>query len=201
LNPGFAQAQHGLGLAYYMLADWANALRHFQKALEIKPEYSEVMNSIARLYINDGKFHEAVPLLRKALDDVFLPERYLAESNLGWALFQIGEVEEGISRVKNALAQNDKYCIGYQYLGLMHQARKEFDQAVERLRKLVEICPQYAEGHLNLGKVLLLAGDAPGGCKVLETCLQFGSMSPVGQDCDRLWRLTCQEAPAKGAGG
>jgi type IV pilus assembly protein PilF len=190
-NPNFPQAQNGLGLAYYMLGDYPKALFHLKHALEIKPDYCEVMNTIARVHISQGQFREAIPYLRKALDDVFLPERYLAESNLGWALFKVGETEEGFKRVKNALAQNDHYCVGYEYLGMMHQIQGDLESATRYLQKLVEYCPKYPQGHLHLGKLMLMKSDVPAGCGALDTCRQLGGMTNVGQDCDRLYRNSC----------
>jgi type IV pilus assembly protein PilF len=195
LDSEFAQAFHGLGLVYYLLNDYPNAIENFNKALKIRPEYSEVCNNLARVYISQGKFHDAIPLLVKALDNVFLPERYLAESNLGWAMFQTGETEEGMRRVKNAIAQNDHYCVGYEYLGMMHQSQKDLEQAIEQFKKLIELCPQYTQGHLLLGKALLMQGDERTGCASLETCRTQGPMTGPGQECDRLYRLTCPKIP------
>ncbi len=191
LHPDFAQAHNGLGLAKHFLGQNEGALVHLEKALELKPEYSEVLNNMARVYISLGRFREAIPLLEKALEDVFLRERYLTESNLGWALFQIGKEDAGMKHVTNALAQNETYCVGYEYLGLMHQKRKAYKKAVRELEQLVVHCPRYASGHLNLGKVLLMDGKLDEGCKHLDLCLAMGRMTPVGQECDRLFLASC----------
>ncbi len=191
LHPDFAQAHNGLGLVMHFLGRNEGALEHFEKALQLKPDYSEVRNNMARVYISLGRFREAIPLLQKALENVFLHERYLAESNLGWALFQIGREEEGMKRVMNALAHNEKYCVGYEYLGLMYQKRKAYEEAVRELELLVEHCPKYASGHLNLGKVFLMMGNLEKGCKHLGLCLAMGRMTLVGRECDRLFRASC----------
>lgn len=195
LNPEMFQAQNALGLAYYLIGDFDQALVHLQKALELKPDYSEVKNSIGKVYSAQNRFREAIPWYREALKDVFLPERYLAESNLGWALFQVGEVEEAFRLVKGALAQNDKYCVGYEYLGLMYQEQKKLDEAVEQLRRLIELCPEYTAGRLSLARALLLAGLQADGCRQLSLCMEKNRMSVTGQECERLLKLTCRDAP------
>jgi Tfp pilus assembly protein PilF len=196
LNPNMFQAQNGLGLAYYVIGDYEKALVHLQKALELKPDYSEVMNSIGRVHMAQNRFREAIPWFRKALENVFLPERYLAESNLGWALFQVGETEEAFRLVKGALAQNEKYCVGYEYLGLMYQEQKKLEDAVEHLRRMVELCPEYVEGRLHLARALLLAGIPIEGCRQLTMCMEKNRMSLTGQECERLHKLTCRDAAA-----
>jgi Tfp pilus assembly protein PilF len=195
LNPEFAEAHNGLGLAHHLLGNHEKALAHFEKALELKPDYSEVMNNMARVYIGQNRFRLAIPLLRKALEDVFLKERYLAESNLGWSLFQIGEVDEGFKRVRNALAQNERYCVGYEYLGLMHQSRKEYKEAIREFSELTEECPRYITGWLNLGKAHLMQGDEGNGCTALERCRSISRMTDVGRECQRLFDSSCSQSP------
>jgi Tfp pilus assembly protein PilF len=199
LNPEFPQAHNALGLTYFMLGNHAKALQHFEQALKQKPDYSGVLNNMSRVYISQGKYRKAIPLLKKALDDVFLKERYLAESNLGWALFNIGEEEQGFKHVRNALAQNDKYCVGYEYLGLMHKARKDFDESVRNLVELTTLCPGYLVGHQHLGKLYLMVGEIEKGCAELATCRAPSRMTEVGRECDRLFRKSCPEPPAEGA--
>jgi type IV pilus assembly protein PilF len=201
LNPEFAEAHNGLGLAQHLLGNHEKALAHFEKALELKPDYSEVMNNIARVYIGQNRYRLAIPLLRKALEDVFLKERYLAESNLGWSLFQIGEEDEGLNHVRNAVAQNERYCVGYEYLGLMYKSRKEYKEAVREFGELTERCPQYIAGWLNLGKVHLMTGDDGNGCKALERCQSISRMTDIGRECDRLYATNCSAAPAPGPSG
>lgn len=195
-NPDFAEAHHALGLAYHMLGDEEKALAHYQKALDLKADYAEVRNNMGRLYISQGKFRQAIPLLRKALDDVFLKERYLAEGNLGWALFHIGKQEEGLKRVRNAIAQNENFCVGYEYMGMMYQERKQLEEAIREFRELVERCPKYVGGHRNLAKALLMAGEIEEGCKELDLCRAGSRMTAVGSECDRLYRKSCSDPGA-----
>jgi Tfp pilus assembly protein PilF len=200
LNPEFPEAENALGLSFHMLGNNEQALAHYQRALELKKDYSEVLNNMARIHISEGRFRNAIPLLRKALDDVFLPERYLAESNLGWALFQIGKEKEGFRHVRNALALNEKYCVGYEYMGLMFQARKNFKDAIREFDELVERCPNYPQGYRSLGKVLLMAGEVERGCKALDSCREHSRMTTVGNECDRLFRKSCADHPSKPTG-
>lgn len=204
VHPDFAEAQHALGLAYHILGEYERAQAHYQRALELKPGYSEVLNNMGRLYISQDKFRLAIPLLRKALDDVFLKERYLAEGNLGWALFHAGEEEAGMKRVRNALAQNQDFCVGYEYMGMMYQTRKQTNDAIREFEELVKRCPKYASGHRNLGKALLMAGKIEKGCKELDLCRAGSRMTDVGAECDRLFRKSCTDASGaqpRGSGG
>jgi len=150
-----------------------------------------VRNNMARVLLSEGKYQQAVAELRLALENVFLPERHLAESNLGWALFQLGKQEEGLGLVRTALAQNEQYCVGYEYLGMMHQARKEYADAVVELSELTKRCPDYLIGHQRLGQAQILAGDRPSGCSELDFCKNQSRLSKLGMECERLYRESC----------
>ncbi len=195
LNPDSAMVQFALGSVYYFLGDFEPSIAHYQKALELKPDYDEARANLGRVYITQQRYQEAVPLLEKALEYVFLPERYLAESNLGWAKFQIGEQEEGLRLVRDALAKNEKYCVGYEYLGLMYQARKDYEHAVSELSNFIKYCPQAMQGYLELGKAQLMKGDDRAGCSSLDTCRRRHRMTVIGQECERLYHLSCAETP------
>jgi len=184
-----------LGSVYYFLGDFEPSIAHYQKAIELKPDYDEARANLGRVYITQQRYQEAVPLLEKALEYVFLPEQYLAESNLGWAKFQIGEQEEGLKLVRDALAKNEKYCVGYEYLGLMYQARKDYEHAVSELSNFIKNCPQAMQGFLELGKAQLMKGDDRAGCSSLDTCRRRHRMTAIGQECERLYQLSCAETP------
>jgi type IV pilus assembly protein PilF len=193
INPDSATTQFALGSVYYLLGDFEQSIAHFQKALEFRPDYHEARANLGRVYISQKRFQEAIPMLEKALEYVFLPERYLAESNLGWAKFQIGEHEEGFKLVRDALAKNETYCVGYEYLGLMYQARKDYEHATAELSNFIKYCPQAMQGYLELGKAQLMKGDDRAGCSSLDTCRRRHRMTAVGQECERLYQLSCAE--------
>jgi len=195
LNPESATTQFALGSVYYLIGDFEKSIARYQKALELKPDYHEARANLGRVYISQQRYREAVPLLEKALEYVFLPERYLAESNLGWAKFQLGEQEEGLRLVRDAIAKNEKYCVGYEYLGLMHQARKDYAQAVAELSNFVKYCPQAMQGYLELGRAQLMHGDDQAGCRSLDTCWRRHRMTAIGQECERLYQMSCVEVP------
>ena len=194
LHPKFAQAHNGLGLTYHFLEQNTQALEHFAKALALDPSFNEVRNNIGRVLISQNRFREAIPCFEKALEDVFLKERYLAESNLGWALYNVGQEKKGIKLVMNALALNGRYCVGYEYLGLMYQKQKRLGEAIREFEQLLEICPEHILGRLYLAKAQLMLGSIEQGCRHLSVCLERSRMTKVGRQCDRLYRSSCTES-------
>ena len=55
------------GLAFYRRHDLTRAIESVEKALKIKPNYSEANNTLGKFYLDEGKFSAADPLDSKPL--------------------------------------------------------------------------------------------------------------------------------------
>lgn len=70
-HPDRAEAQHGLGLAYYARNDFAGAIRHLAAALKLEPEDSparkQTVESLGMAYYFSNRSQDALPLLQKAV--------------------------------------------------------------------------------------------------------------------------------------
>jgi tetratricopeptide (TPR) repeat protein len=60
------QEEFDLGLSLFNRGKYEEALPHFEKAIEIDPEFGRAYLFIGRSYLNLGKWREAVPSLRTA---------------------------------------------------------------------------------------------------------------------------------------
>ena len=56
-----------MGFSYYHLGEIENAVRCFKRSIELRPYLSESLRNLAKIYIAQGEFLNAIPLLRKAL--------------------------------------------------------------------------------------------------------------------------------------
>ena len=92
----------------------------------------------------------------------------------------------------------EQFCVGYEYMGLMYQTQRKYDQAIREFAELIKRCPSYPNGYLQMGKVKLLSGELTEGCNALETCRKHSRMTKVGSECDRLYRINCNELPKSG---
>jgi type IV pilus assembly protein PilF len=202
LNANSPEAYYGLASLQAIMGKNEEALAHLAKAQNLVSENqdrvinktlpSKILATKGRVLMNLNRFRLAIPLLQKALEDVFCPERYIAESNLGWAVYQVGDKDRGIKHIMNALALNEKYCMGYEYLGLIYKKSKDYQMAIREFKSLLTCAPEYANAMLLLGQVFLMAGQEEPGCRYLDECKKKGRMSRIGRQCDRLFRSVCQ---------
>ena len=78
------------------------AIAHYRKALEIKPDYAEAHYNLGIALAGRGQVDEAIAHYRKALE--IKPDYAEAHINLGIVLAGRGQVDEAIDHYQKALA-------------------------------------------------------------------------------------------------
>ena len=180
------EAHNGLGLIYaWSLGRQQEGEKEFQRALVLKPDYSEALTNLGALYISRGRFAEAIPLLDKSARDPLYRSRVLAQSNLGWALYKTGQGERGISEIRGALAVAPKYCLGWRQLGTIYSDQGKLEEAREAFERYVTECPDVADAHLQSGKVLARQSKAVQARAQFERCAvaKDEKEKPVAAEC------------------
>lgn len=116
LDPESYQAHNALGLVFHTLGRKDDALGHYRQAVALKPDFSEAHNNMGVLLLDLGRYDDAIAHFQQALSDILYPTPSFAEGNLGWAHYKKGDVESGVSHLRNAVATNPKFCRGYEWL-------------------------------------------------------------------------------------
>ena len=180
------EAHLGLGVIYaWSLGRPDDGEKEFKRALEMRPDYAEAMNNLGALYIQRGRFGEAIAPLEKAAKDPLYKSRVLAQSNLGWALYKAGQPEQGIGEIKGALAVAPKYCLGWRQLGTIYSEQGKVDDASKAYGRYAEECPDMGDAHLLFGKALARQQRAK------EARLEFERCAVPKQDRDKPVAAEC----------
>lgn len=85
INPNDYRAYYNLGLAYFNLDRFKEALEHYRIALSIKPDYKHCYYNIGLIYETTGDFKKAVEAYEKALG---------IDPNFIYAMHALKEVRE-----------------------------------------------------------------------------------------------------------
>ena len=56
-----------MGLVYYKLEKYQEAIKAYQKAIEIKPDYHKAWNNLGNVYYKIEKYQEAIKPIKKQL--------------------------------------------------------------------------------------------------------------------------------------
>jgi len=97
-------------------------ISHFNKALELNPDYVEAHNNLGSAFLKERKYNKAIKHFAEAIR--IKPSLHYPYANMGVALVKIGRVNEGISYLNKALKIKPDYMLARQNLQKIMQLKK-----------------------------------------------------------------------------
>ncbi len=128
-DPTLPQAHNALALVLHTMGKDADALVHYRRAVELHPTFSEAYNNMGILLLDSGHPKEAVEAFKTALGQILYNTPHLAEGNMGWAYYVMGDVDKAIEHISAAVAQQPRFCRGYQWLARIALERNNANSA------------------------------------------------------------------------
>lgn len=134
-------AHNNLGKALLVKGRLDEAIPHFQHALEICDECSDVYNNLGHALARAGKWTEAIDAYRGAIrTNPNLPNAH-NDNNLGIALAKVGKTDEAINEFTEALRIDHDYREAHCNLALVLVQVGRRDEAVAHLREALRLKP------------------------------------------------------------
>ena len=152
-NPAAWMAQNNLGNFLLQQGRVEEAITHFHRAAEIKPDDPEIYNNLGNALLQEGRTDDAILELQKAL--ALQPGYAKADCNLASALLQEGRVDEAIGRCQELLAVQPDNSQARCILGAALLRKGQTDAAIGQYEKALALQPDDAEAHYDLGTALL----------------------------------------------
>ena len=121
---------------------WDEAVPHFRKALEIRPDFADAHNNLGIALASRGQWDEAVPHFRKALE--IRPDFADAHNNLGLALASRGEFDEAMVHYRKALEVKPDYAKARKNLDIVQSRWEETRKGLAGRRELLRARPDDA---------------------------------------------------------
>ncbi len=87
--------------------------------------------------------------------------------------------------LKRALFLNDKMCLAYNNLGILHAEQERWDDAIDDFDAAISRCPAFVEAFFRLGAVLERQGLFKEASDKFEKCQKLGGDSLYGRRCKR----------------
>ncbi|MFN7130577.1 MAG: social motility TPR repeat lipoprotein Tgl [Myxococcales bacterium] len=189
-DPELAVAHDALGQLYHLaFQQYDKAAEHYQKAVALNPKFSEAYTNLGNLYQSQGRCAEAIPLYEKALSDILYRTPYIAENNLGWCHYKLGDTQKGIDHIRSALVVNARFCLGYRNLGIIYSEIAQPEKATDAFEKYARYCPDAADARHRYAVQLLRAGDQAGARREFNACIEKGGDGTLADECRRLLGL------------
>ena len=104
LDGGNAAYYNKLGIAYHQLQELGPAKKAYQKAVQLKPQYPEVINNLAAVQYAQKDYRGAILTYLKALE--LSPGDAVIYSNLGTAYFAYKKFEYAMNSYRYALLRD-----------------------------------------------------------------------------------------------
>jgi len=134
----------------------AEDLAAYTKMLQGDPQNPLRHDAVAALYLDSGRFDEAIAEFRQSLR--LNPDSAPTHYNLGFALSARGHRDEAISAFQDALRIDPDYAQAHNNLGALLQIGGQQDAALEHYRRAAALRPDNVESHTNLGQLLSIRG-------------------------------------------
>jgi serine/threonine-protein kinase len=178
---GSVQRQYpGDWWACYMLGEAlfennpAEAVRFYQAALASHPESALGHHAVGRALSNANRPTEAIVHFREAHDRE--PTFAEAKSDLGWALCQAGQAEEGLKWATEAVNEVGS-AKSYGALGAVLEWLGRGDEAIGAYRRSIALDPRFFWAHLSLAKIFDETGRPDESTEELECCRRLNPES------------------------
>ncbi len=105
IDAGVREVHYALAYVHMQRRLPAEAIRHLKRAVELDPSYADAYAYLGAVYVYSGQPAKALPLLRYGMR--LNPDAgYLYYMSLGEAYFFLGETEQALLNLNEALARN-----------------------------------------------------------------------------------------------
>jgi len=158
LKPCYAKAHFHLAYLLQAMGQTAEAIAAYRQALDCNPNYTAAWHNLAHLLAAQGQYAEAVPCYEQVLQRQPDPETH---HSLGWALQELGRMDEAIAQYCRALDLAPTMLVAYKSLGAVLKSLGRFTEAKATCQRVLELEPDDAETHSNLGTIFLDEGALP----------------------------------------
>lgn len=157
-DPAANALAHGC-LALALSAEGRNdeAMEHYRRAVEIRPDAADYHQDYGTLLLSRGRFDEAVDQCRRAVE--LKPDWAEARGTLGLALFDRGEIDAAIGQYRTAVELNPAHYGIRTNLGLALLQRGRVAAAIEQYQSALQLNPQFTLALNNLAWVLATCPD------------------------------------------
>jgi len=158
---------------------FAEAQKHFERALALYPSYAPPMDGLATIFAEHQRYDEALVLFERAVK-AWPAGSFTSLTNWAGLLWDRSSRE---AQQATALREQGRAA---EADALAERADAGFRQAVDKVNQAIALSPSYAHAHLI--RALLLDGyvhDQPGAIKEFEEVLRLAPAHPQRPDIER----------------
>lgn len=129
-----------LGLVYFLRKKFDLSVKHYIKAIELQPNFTEAKNNLARVYIEIKQYIKAESLLKIVLEDLTYTNQPSAYMNYGLIRFNQKNFSDAKSYFRKVIESDREYCYAHVYLGRSYLELGQNQDAADQLERATALC-------------------------------------------------------------
>ena len=157
-DPNRPALRDDIAVLYMELNRPAEAVRHFEAALALKPGTAPAHFNYGTALAAAGRLDDAVTQYQRAL--ALRPNYAIAHNNLGTALLQLGRSQQALASFRDAARVDPQLGEAHLNIGLVSRALGDFPEAVAHFRRVLALNPNWVTAISSLASLLAAAPDA-----------------------------------------
>lgn len=168
--PKSARPYNDIGNVFYEKGRLEDAVKQYQTAIRLKPDYLEPHNNLGMIFSEEGRFDDAARELTAALK--IDPKHAVVRLNLANTYGKQGKLDEAVNEFKTLIKMNPNEPQYHYALGDIYD-RQHRDEAIEEFKIAININPGFVDAHYYLGIIYLKRGMKDEARKELETVVKL----------------------------
>ncbi len=170
-RPGDLDANYNLVNAYYVMGDMEKTAEQLKKFINLDPKNAEAHNIAGLIYYRRQLYNAALDEFQTA--ESLDPDEKQYNHNLGTVLAELGRTEEAREAFEKAEGLEEGADMRREFMektaankvselyndGYDAMERQYWKLAIERFKAVLELKPDMAEAHMNLGFSYRMRGD------------------------------------------
>ena len=152
-SPSSPNTHNNLGDVYGRWGDKERALKEFQKAIELKPNYGDAYHNLANTYTELGETDKALENYHMAIK--YNPNLWQSYQNIAAIYFQAKQYDKSLEYIQKAIQINPKNLNLYNNLGIVYLVSGQKDKAKETFNTVLGADPKNElarRGLIEVGK-------------------------------------------------
>ena len=175
-RPANARAQNNLGLSYYHLGRFDDAIARYRESLRLDPTVANTHYNLGLAFMHSGRLAEAVAPFEEAVR--ILPYYFYAHQNLGVVLTKLGRPQEALAHFAEALRFDPSPAETHLHFGVALAELGRWREAADHYAQALRVNPRYAEAQSNWGVALFHLNSSAAAIEHFDEALRLKPDAP-----------------------
>jgi len=177
--------QDDLGKAYTAKKRYETALIHFQRSIDLKPDYAPAKNNMGSVFLLMKRWDEAIEALSHVTENILYATPQYPLHNLGWAYYNKKMYAKAISYFNKSLDLSPNFVLPMRGIGLCHMDQGRLTDAIHWFEKGVTAAPNFQQLQFELAGAYLKSGAYEKAKITLAQTITIDDQTPIAQRAKR----------------